>query len=98
MEEDVPMDGAQPAASVAPGNSTPAASAPLNGTGKTSAAWNTPKHREEADNYRQRLTDQGFNASEYGDPLTAVRPLDKIYSRPFPEGTEESLRALIEKK
>lgn len=71
MEEDVPMDGAQPAVSAAPAanvaatTATATASAPLNGTGKTSAAWNTPKHREEADNFRQRLTDQGFNASEF---------------------------------
>lgn len=38
-----------------------ASAAPTNGTGKTSAAWNTPKHREEVDAYRARLSDQGFN-------------------------------------
>lgn len=61
------MDGAQPTTTATPAATTAAAnaSAPLNGTGKTSAAWNTPKHREEADNYRQRLTDQGFNTSEF---------------------------------
>lgn len=53
------MVGAQPASST----SGTAPAAPLNGTGKTSAAWNTPKHREEAESYRTRLTDQGFNPS-----------------------------------
>jgi hypothetical protein len=55
------MAGAQPASST----SGTAPAAPLNGTGKTSAAWNTPKHREEVESYWQRLTDQGFNASMF---------------------------------
>ncbi|CAK7566198.1 MAG: hypothetical protein SEPTF4163_004136 [Sporothrix epigloea] len=71
---------------------------PLNGTGSTFAAWNTPKHREEVDSYQTRLVDQGFNISDFGDPLTADRPLGKIYSRDFPEGMEASLRELVNKK
>ncbi|CAK7208811.1 hypothetical protein SBRCBS47491_000228 [Sporothrix bragantina] len=72
--------------------------APLNGTGSTFAAWNSPKHREEVDAYQQRLVDQGFSPSDFGDPLTTDRPLAKVYSRAFPEGTEANLRKLIEKK
>ncbi|ERT03042.1 uncharacterized protein SPSK_10063 [Sporothrix schenckii 1099-18] len=95
MDQDVTMTGAQPSSSAAPGT---AQADPANGAANPLATWNTPKHREEVEAYRQRLTDQGFNASDYGDPLTTVRPLEKIYSRPFPDGTEARLRALIEKK
>lgn len=38
---------------------------PLNGTGSTFAAWNTPKHREEVDSYQTRLVDQGFNICKH---------------------------------
>ncbi|CAK7202728.1 hypothetical protein SEUCBS139899_005455 [Sporothrix eucalyptigena] len=98
--EDTAMDVVEGQAAAAPLSGPPDAvpSAPLNGTGSTSAAWNTPKHREEVDAYRTRLTDQGFNTADFGDPLTAKRPLAKIYSRAFPEETEASLRRLIEKQ
>ncbi|CAK7270693.1 hypothetical protein SEPCBS119000_004218 [Sporothrix epigloea] len=86
------LPGVQPAANTAE-HST---SAPSNGTGSTFAAWNTPKHREEVDSYQTRLVDQGFSISDFGDPLTANRPLAQIYSREFPEKFEASLRESVE--
>lgn len=54
-------------------------------SGKKRAAWNTPKYREEMDNLQSRFADQSFNAADYGDPLTTVRPLKRFYEREFPE-------------
>ncbi|CAK7216159.1 hypothetical protein SCUCBS95973_002711 [Sporothrix curviconia] len=103
--EDEAMDVVEGHAAAPPSTAQAAAAivdsivnAPLNGTGSTFAAWNTPKHREEVDSYRTRLVDQGFNPSDFGDPLTTERPVAKVYSRAFPEGTEASLRKLIKKK
>ncbi|CAK7242124.1 MAG: hypothetical protein STHCBS139747_003602 [Sporothrix thermara] len=99
------MDVVEGQAAVSLSNSQTAAAAaentvnaPLNGTGSTFAAWNTPKHREEVDTYQKRLVNQGFNPPDFGDPLTSDRPLAKVFSRAFPEGTEAKLRELIEKK
>ena len=71
------MDVVEGQAAVSLSNSQTAAAAaentvnaPLNGTGSTFAAWNTPKHREEVDTYQKRLVNQGFN------PRTCQRIFD----------------------
>ncbi|EFX04152.1 hypothetical protein CMQ_1080 [Grosmannia clavigera kw1407] len=64
---------------------------------KLPASWDTPKHREESDKFKDVLADQGFNIADYGDPLSADRPIGKIYNRPFPQETEERLRSLMER-
>ncbi|OAA68092.1 hypothetical protein SPI_00287 [Niveomyces insectorum RCEF 264] len=67
-----------------------------NGTGnKAVASWNTPKHREEVEAYRSKLSDQGFNPADFGDPLSTARPLQQVYGKAFPAGTEERLKVLV---